>query len=90
MALAISGALTLLTNIVMAWNTQHIQSLRDQNPDDFSDNVVAQLAPIAHVHISMRGVISFHLDRAAKGFIVPAKLRSFRQTAKKLIHKLNQ
>jgi TnpA family transposase len=70
---AISGALTLLTNIVMAWNTQRIQSLRDQNPDGFPDDIVARLAPIAHAHINMRGVISFHLDRAAKGLIVPAK-----------------
>lgn len=70
---AISGALTLLTNIVMAWNTQHIQSLREQNPDEFSDNVVAQLAPIGHAHINMRGTISFQLEKAAKGLIVPAK-----------------
>jgi hypothetical protein len=70
---AISGALTLLTNIVMAWNTQRIQSFRDQNPDGFPDEIVARLAPIAHAHINMRGVISFHLDRAAKGLIVPAK-----------------
>jgi TnpA family transposase len=70
---AISGALTLLTNIVMTWNTQRIQSLRDQNPDGFPDDIVARLAPIAHAHINMRGVISFHLDRAAKGLIVPAK-----------------
>ncbi len=70
---AISRALTLLTNIVMAWNTQRIQSLRDQNPDGFPDDIVARLAPIAHAHINMRGVISFHLDRAAKGLIVPAK-----------------
>ena len=70
---AISGSLTLLTNIVMAWNTHRIQSLRDQNPDRFPDSAVAQIAPIAHAHINMRGVISFHLDRAAKGLIVPAK-----------------
>ena len=69
----ISGALTLLTNIVMAWNTQHIQSVRDQKPDEFSDRTVAHLAPITHAHINMRGVISFHLDRAAKGLIVPVR-----------------
>ena len=53
---AISGTLTLLTNIVMAWNTKRIQSLRDQNPDGFPDDIVARLAPIAHAHINMRGV----------------------------------
>jgi hypothetical protein len=42
-------------------------------PDGFPDDIVAELAPIAHAHINMRGVIAFHLDRAAKGLIVPAK-----------------
>ena len=58
---------------VMTWNTHHIQSVRDQKPDEFPDGTVAQLAPITHAHINMRGVISFHLDRAAKGLIVPVK-----------------
>ena len=70
---AISGALTLLTNIVMAWNTNRIESARDRNPDEFPDSVITHLAPIAHAHINMRGVISFALDRAAKGLIVPTK-----------------
>jgi TnpA family transposase len=70
---AISGALTLLANVIMAWNTYRIQSFRDQKPDELADNVVAQLAPIAHAHINMRGVISFHLEKAAKGLIVPSK-----------------
>ena len=70
---AISGALTLLANVVMAWNTYRIQSFRDQKPDELADNVVAQLAPISHAHINMRGVISFHLEKAAKGLIVPSK-----------------
>ena len=30
----------------MAWNTQRIQSLRDQNPDGFPDDIVARLATI--------------------------------------------
>jgi TnpA family transposase len=68
---AISGALTLLANVVMAWNTHRIQAFRDQNPDELTDTVVAQLAPIAHAHINMRGIISFRLEKAAKGLIVP-------------------
>jgi hypothetical protein len=27
----------------------------------------------AHAHINMRGIISFHLEKAAKGLIVPQK-----------------
>lgn len=70
---AISGALTLLTNLIMAWNTQQIQSLREQNPDEFPDSVVAQLAPVGYAHINMRGTISFPLEKAAQGLIVPTK-----------------
>jgi TnpA family transposase len=68
---AISGALTLLANVVMAWNTHRIQSFREQNPDELTDNVIAHLAPIAHAHINMRGIISFRLEKVAKGLIVP-------------------
>ena len=70
---AISGALTLLTNVVMAWNTHRLQSLRDQKSDEFTDNIIARIAPIAHAHINMRGTISFPLNKAAKGLIVPPK-----------------
>ena len=70
---AISGALTLLTNVVMAWNTHRIQSFRDRKSDELTDNIVAQLAPIGHAHINMRGIISFPLEKAAKGLIVPQR-----------------
>jgi TnpA family transposase len=70
---AISGALTLLANVVMAWNTNRIQAFRNHNPDGLTDSNVAQLAPIGHAHINMRGIISFHLEKAAKGLIVPPK-----------------
>ena len=67
---AISGALTLLTNIVMAWNTYHMQILIDQKPDEFPDSVVSKVAPISHAHINMRGILSFNLQKAAKGLIL--------------------
>ena len=72
---AISGALTLLTNVVMTWNTHRIQSLRDQNPDGLADNIIVHLAPIGHAHINMRGIISFPLEKAAKGLIVPQRVQ---------------
>jgi TnpA family transposase len=70
---AVSGALTLLTNIVMAWNTARIQSLLDKKPDEFPDSVASHVAPTAHAHINMRGIITFRLERAARGLIVPAR-----------------
>ena len=47
----ISGALTLLANIVMAWNTHHLQIMLERAPGDHPDEVVSRLAPIGHKHI---------------------------------------
>ena len=45
---AISGALSLLANIVMAWNTQQMQALARRSPEQFPDQLLSQVAPIAH------------------------------------------
>jgi len=58
----ISGALTLLANIVMAWNTHRLQAIIDQTPSDYSDAVVNRLAPVGHKHINMRGILTFDLS----------------------------
>jgi TnpA family transposase len=57
----ISGALSLLANIVMAWNTHRIQTMIDASPGDHPDEVTRRLAPIGHKHINMRGILSFDL-----------------------------
>jgi hypothetical protein len=57
------GALTLLANIVMAWNTHHLQVMLDRAPGDHPDEVVSRLAPIGHKHINMRGILTFDLAR---------------------------
>jgi TnpA family transposase len=59
----ISGALTLLANIVMAWNTHYLQVMLDRAPGDHPDEVVSRLAPIGHKHINMRGILTFDLAR---------------------------
>jgi len=59
----ISGALTLLANIVMAWNTHHLQAMIDRAPSDHPDEVMSRLAPIGHKHINMRGILTFDLAR---------------------------
>jgi len=61
----ISGALTLLANIVMAWNTHHLQAVIDRAPSEHPDEVVSRLAPIGHKHINMRGILTFDLARDA-------------------------
>ena len=56
---AISGALTLLTNIVMAWNTDAMQSAVDRNPDRYLPDHLAHIAPVAFRHINMQGKLHF-------------------------------
>jgi hypothetical protein len=58
----ISSALTLLANIVMAWNTHRLEAMIDQTPRDYSDAVVSRLAPVGHKHINMRGILTFDLS----------------------------
>jgi len=69
---AISGALTLLANIVMAWNTRRIQAVIDRAPNDHPDEVLSRFAPIGHKHINMRGILTFDLARFASSLLRPA------------------
>jgi TnpA family transposase len=45
---AISGALTLLANIVMAWNTHQLQIAIDRAPADYPDEVLSRIVPAHH------------------------------------------
>jgi Tn3 transposase DDE domain len=69
---AISGSLTLLANIVMAWNTHRIQAVIDRAPNDHPDEVLSRCAPIGHKHINMRGILTFDLARYASNLLRPA------------------
>ena len=60
---AISGSLTLLANIVMTWNTHHIQRTADRDPSAFPNDVLSHIAPIGHGHINLRGVMTFDLSQ---------------------------
>jgi len=71
---AISGALTLLANIVMAWNTHRLQAVIDQAPNDHPDEVLSRLAPIGHKHINMRGILTFDLAQHASSLLRPGHI----------------
>ena len=58
---AISGALSLITNILMAWNTLHIDNARTEQPTILTDDLLSKVAPVAHGHINLRGVFNFDL-----------------------------
>lgn len=62
-ATAISGALTLLTNIVMAWNTRAMQTVIDRLPaGTLPEPHLTHIAPVAHRHINMNGRIRFAIE----------------------------
>ena len=74
--IAISGALTLLTNIVMAFNTKRLQDQIDADPALDQPELLAHIAPHAVGHINLRGTFTFGLDRYhAQLFQAPIRQR---------------
>jgi TnpA family transposase len=69
---AISGALTLLTNIVMAWNTSQMQRITDARPGTLDKAALARVAPVAYAHVNMRGTFNFSLGALRHRLIEPA------------------
>ena len=50
----------MLANIVMAWNTQHLQLAVDQTPGAYR-RVLKGIAAIGYKHINLRGILTFDL-----------------------------
>jgi len=73
---AISGVLTLLANVIMAWNTHRLQAMIDQAPNDHPDEVLSRMAPIGHKHINMRGILTFDFAQHASGLLWQAPIVS--------------
>jgi len=68
---AISGALSLLANILMAWNTQRMQAVVRQTPEQFPEQLLRQIAPAAPAHINMRGIFTFELGPHRRALLGP-------------------
>ena len=63
---AISGAHTLLTNVIIAWNTMKMQQVLDDwkaRRQPIDDNWVRRMGPVHFSHINFRGTIAFELER---------------------------
>jgi len=58
---AISGALSLLCNVVMAFNTHRLQELVNADPASHPEKLLRHIAPNAHGHINFRGTLAFGL-----------------------------
>lgn len=73
---AISGALTLLTNIVMAWNTAAMEEVVDREGNDrFPIEHLAHIAPVAFRHINMHGKLHFPIERYSR-FAAPERRKA--------------
>ena len=66
---AISGALTLLANIAMAWNTHRLQLAIDGMPGAYPDEMLKAIAPIGYKHINLRGILTFDLSRLGRSLL---------------------
>ncbi len=71
-----SGALTLLTNCVMAWNTQRLQRAVDREAarlaSPLSRDALAHIGPVGYRHINFRGTYRFPVDRYAERLVKTA------------------
>ena len=61
-----SGALALLTNITMAWNTHHMDRVhklwRQQDPEKITAPMLRHITPVRYDHINFRGVFAFQMQ----------------------------
>jgi len=74
--IATSGALTLVTNCVMAWNTQRLQRAVDREAERtaprFSIEALRPIGPVGHRHINFRGTYRFPIERYAARLVQSA------------------
>jgi TnpA family transposase len=60
--IAISGSLTLLTNLVIGWNTQRMQITVDAwrgKGQRIDDDWLRRMGPAHFAHVNFRGILSF-------------------------------
>ncbi|MBS2132233.1 Tn3 family transposase (plasmid) [Burkholderia thailandensis] len=72
--IAISGSLTLLTNLVIAWNTQRMQATVDRwrkTGHEVSDDWLRRMGPAHFAHVNFRGTLSFPIDRYGEALLEP-------------------
>jgi len=64
--IAISGSLTLLTNLVIAWNTQRMQATVDawrRKGLRVEDDWLRRMGPAHFAHVNFRGILSFPIHQ---------------------------
>jgi predicted DNA-binding ribbon-helix-helix protein len=72
---AVADALSLLANIVMAWNTAQMQAILDRwakRRQVIAPELIGRIAPARLERINLRGVFRFPIERYA-GQILPSQ-----------------
>jgi hypothetical protein len=75
---AVADALSLLANIVMAWNTAQMQTVLDRwknRRQVISNTLLGRIAPTRLEGINLRGVYRFPIERYA-GQLLPSRQSS--------------
>jgi hypothetical protein len=62
---AVADALSLLANIVMAWNTAQMQSVIDGWGEPVPAELIGRIAPTRIEGINLRGIFRFPIERFA-------------------------
>ncbi|GCB06510.1 Tn3 family transposase [Ralstonia sp. SET104] len=76
--IAISGALTLLTNLVIAWNTERMQTTVDtwrRKGQRIDDDWLRRMGPAHFAHVNFRGILSFPIHLYQDSLIETAPRR---------------
>lgn len=77
--IAISGAHTLLTNLVIAWNTHRMQDTVDRwrrKGQHVPQDWLARMGPVHFAHINFRGTFKYGIAKYADMLIAPSKYRA--------------
>lgn len=77
--IAISGSLTLLTNLVIAWNTHRMQNTVDRwrkKDQMIDDDWLRRMGPAHFAHVNFRGTLSFPLDRYVEALLSQHRSRA--------------
>nr|WP_311530198.1 Tn3 family transposase [uncultured Ralstonia sp.] len=76
--IAVSGALTLLTNLVIAWNTERMQTTVDtwrRKGQRIDDDWLRRMGPAHFAHVNFRGILSFPIHLYQDALIESAPRR---------------
>ncbi|MEO0957725.1 MAG: hypothetical protein AAFY66_04540 [Pseudomonadota bacterium] len=68
---AASGGLRLLSDAVMAWSAVRMDAIAAAHPELYPTEHLTHIAPAAHRHVDMNGVMRCNLERASD--LVPSE-----------------